>query len=83
MASAESFIFEHIRSRYGTFIALFALNYFDVLSRQYQGLLVPICVNVMLAVSLNLIVGFLGELSLGHAGFMSVGAYAGCLFTVY
>lgn len=65
------------------FIALFALNYFDVLSRQYQGLLVPICVNVMLAVSLNLIVGFLGELSLGHAGFMSVGAYAGCLFTVY
>lgn len=54
-----------------------------MLSRQYQGLLVPIGVNIMLAVSLNLIVGFLGELSLGHAGFMSVGAYAGCLFTVH
>lgn len=63
-----------------TLIALVEAN---VLSRQYEGLLVPICVNVILAVSLNLIVGFLGELSLGHAGFMSVGAYAGCLFTVY
>lgn len=65
------------------FIALAALVNLGVLSRQYQGLLVPIGVNVILAVSLNLIVGFLGELSLGHAGFMSVGAYAGCLFTVY
>ena len=65
------------------FIALFALVEAGVLSRQYQGLLVPIGVNIMLAVSLNLIVGFLGELSLGHAGFMSVGAYAGCLFTVH
>ncbi len=54
-----------------------------VLGRQSSGLLVPICINIMLAVSLNLIVGFLGELSLGHAGFMSVGAYAGCLFTIH
>ena len=53
------------------------------LGRQGSGLLVPICINIMLAVSLNLIVGFLGELSLGHAGFMSVGAYAGCLFTIH
>lgn len=42
-------------------------------------MLVPILVNVILAVSLNLTTGFLGELTLGHAGFMSVGAYAGCL----
>ena len=54
-----------------------------ILSRNYQSLLVPIGVNIILAVSLNLTVGFLGELTLGHAGFMSVGAYAGCLFTVY
>lgn len=65
------------------FIALFALVNAGILNRQYQGLLVPIGVNIILAVSLNLIVGFLGELSLGHAGFMSVGAYAGCLFTVH
>lgn len=52
-------------------------------SRHLQSLLVPICINVILAVSLNIVVGYLGELSLGHAGFMSVGAYAGCLFSIY
>lgn len=46
-----------------------------------KGLLVPLCVYVILAVSLNLTVGILGELSLGHAGFMCVGAFAGAFFT--
>ena len=36
-----------------------------------------ITVAVIMAVSLSLVVGFLGELSLGHAGFMSIGAYLG------
>ena len=48
----------------------------------FRGLLVPICIYVILAVSLNLTVGILGELSLGHAGFMCVGAYASSLFSV-
>jgi branched-chain amino acid transport system permease protein len=48
----------------------------------YTGLMVPICYYVILAVSLNLTVGVLGELSLGHAGFMCVGAYASSLFSV-
>lgn len=65
------------------YLLIFALVESGLATRQITNLLVPICVNVMLAVSLNLIVGFLGELTLGHAGFMSVGAYAGCLFTVY
>ena len=39
--------------------------------------------SIILAVSLNLVVGFLGELSLGHAGFMCVGAYVGGLFAVF
>ena len=43
-----------------------------------KGLLVPLCVYAILAVSLNLTVGILGELSLGHAGFMCVGAFSGC-----
>ena len=46
-----------------------------------KGLLVPLCIYVILAVSLNLTVGILGELSLGHAGFMCVGAFAGALFS--
>ena len=47
------------------------------LKRSVIGLLVPICCYMSMAVSLNLTVGILGELSLGHAGFMSVGAFSG------
>lgn len=51
------------------------------LSSLFEGLLVPLCIYVMLAVSLNLTVGILGELSLGHAGFMCVGAFTGAFFS--
>ncbi|NLF28706.1 MAG: branched-chain amino acid ABC transporter permease [Clostridiales bacterium] len=46
-----------------------------------SSLIVQIGFNIILAVSLNLAAGFLGQLPLGHAGFMSVGAYAAALFT--
>ncbi len=60
------------------------LSSMGLLSRAIEGYLVPICVYISLAVSLNLVVGISGELSLGHAGFMGVGAFAavivsGCL----
>lgn len=51
------------------------------ISNLLKGLLVPICVYVIAAVSLNLVVGISGELSLGHAGFMCVGAYASAFFS--
>lgn len=44
--------------------------------------MVPICVYIVMAVSLNLTVGILGELSLGHAGFMSVGAFSGVVAAI-
>ncbi len=47
------------------------------LSSSMRGMLVPICAYMVMAVSLNLVVGISGELSLGHAGFMSVGAFSG------
>lgn len=53
----------------------------DSLSSLMQGLLVPLCAYVILAVSLNLTVGILGELSLGHAGFMCVGAFTSAFFS--
>ncbi len=53
----------------------------DMVSSLMEGLLVPLCVYVILAVSLNLTVGISGELSLGHAGFMCVGAFAGATFS--
>ena len=47
-----------------------------------QGQLVPICAYIVMAISLNLTVGVLGELSLGHAGFMSLGAFTGVIVSV-
>ena len=47
------------------------------ISSRMQGQLVPICAYIVMAISLNLTVGILGELSLGHAGFMSAGAFSG------
>lgn len=52
------------------------------ISSSLQGQLVPICAYVVMAISLNLTVGILGELSLGHAGFMSVGAFAGVVAAI-
>ena len=48
----------------------------------YGRLLVFIAINVILATSLNLINGFTGQFSIGHAGFMAVGAYSSAYFTV-
>jgi len=50
------------------------------LTRALSGQLVPICAYVVAAVALNLVVGISGELSLGHAGFMSIGAFSGVVF---
>lgn len=66
---------------YGIVIAFFivmqALSSAGLLSSSLKGQLVPICAYVAMAISLNLTVGILGELSLGHAGFMSIGAFTG------
>ena len=61
------------------FVALQIMAEGGLLSSSLKGQLVPICAYVVMALSLNLTVGILGELSLGHAGFMSVGAFAGAV----
>ena len=70
---------------YGLVIVFWAfiqiLNLTGNMTSLLNGLLVPICTYVILAISLNLTVGILGELSLGHAGFMCVGAFSGAFFT--
>ena len=59
------------------FIVVTVLKNNGALTRSLTGQLVPICCYIVMAVSLNLTVGILGELSLGHAGFMSIGAFSG------
>lgn len=53
------------------------------MSRSLRGQMVPICVYIVMAISLNLTVGISGELSLGHAGFMSVGAFSGVVMAMW
>ena len=64
------------------FVILQAMSAGGGISSSLQGMLVPICAYVVMAVSLNLTVGILGELSLGHAGFMSVGAFSGVVAAI-
>ncbi len=59
------------------FIVMQLLSSMGMLKSSVKGQLIPICVYIVLAVSLNLVVGVSGELSLGHAGFMGVGAFTG------
>lgn len=70
---------------YGILIAGYVLLQIGALTgmvgRNLQGQFVPICVYMALAISLNLVVGISGELSLGHAGFMAVGAFTGVIVT--
>lgn len=67
-------------------VVLYGVSAFLVASgrinKYVSGILVMVLVNIILTVSLNLASGFLGQLVLGHAGFMSVGAYASALFTL-
>ena len=64
---------------YGLVIVAFIIIqiFMGAIPATLKGMLVPICAYVIMAISLNLTVGVLGELSLGHAGFMSVGAFTG------
>ncbi|MFG6374260.1 MAG: branched-chain amino acid ABC transporter permease [Oscillospiraceae bacterium] len=75
-----------VRTNYLTYLGVIAafailqpLAMRGKLSPTLQGQLVPICAYVVMTLSLNLTVGVLGELSLGHAGFMSVGAFSGAV----
>ncbi|MBR6186508.1 MAG: branched-chain amino acid ABC transporter permease [Clostridia bacterium] len=65
----------------GAFFILQSMIDAKTISRSLKGQLVPICCWIVMAVSLNLVIGISGELSLGHAGFMSVGAYTGAVIS--
>lgn len=66
-------------------VALFTVVQYAItaglLNQYYQINLTSMVINIILAVSLNLINGFTGQLSLGHAGFMAVGAYSAVIMT--
>ncbi len=59
------------------FVVMQLMSSLGFLGSAIKGYLVPVCVYISLAISLNLLVGICGELSLGHAGFMGIGAFSG------
>ena len=63
------------------YFILFSLINSGFISRYQVGILILILINVILAASLNVTVGCLGQITLGHAGFMSIGAYTAALLT--
>lgn len=63
------------------FAVLTILMQQGIISKYVTGILTLVCINIVLAVSLNVTTGCLGQIALGHAGFMSVGAYTAALFT--
>lgn len=61
---------------------MFIIQY-GIVNYYWTGILITACINIVLATSLNLASGYLGQLTLGHAGFMSIGAYVSALCSIY
>lgn len=85
MKSYKNKLFRKDAMNYGIVVAAFLavqlMSATGNVNSLMKGILVPVCTYVILALSLNLCVGILGDLSLGHAGFMCVGAFTGAFFT--
>jgi len=64
------------------FLIIQALISFGVFNRYISTILMLICINIIMASSLNLSTGFMGQLVLGHAGFMAIGAYTASLLAI-
>ncbi|MCD7834779.1 MAG: branched-chain amino acid ABC transporter permease [Lachnospiraceae bacterium] len=63
------------------FYVVFESGIFGSRTNYFMGIATTACYTIIMVTSLNLLVGILGEFSLGHAGFMSVGAYASTIFS--
>lgn len=64
---------------YGVFQTLIGTNFFN---NYFKSIIIFICINIIMAASLNFSTGFLGQLVLGHAGFMAIGAYTAAILGV-
>jgi branched-chain amino acid transport system permease protein len=62
--------------------ALVAQIFSNQINGYYYDVIIKVGINIILAVSLNLINGYTGQFSLGHAGFMAVGAYTAAAVTM-
>ncbi len=89
MAAAMAFFKKLGANRYALpvllavgFVLSLVIPQFGLLNGYVQFVLITIAINIILSASLNLVNGYMGEFSVGHAGFMSLGAYASSVLTV-
>ncbi|MDD2972159.1 MAG: branched-chain amino acid ABC transporter permease [Lachnospiraceae bacterium] len=68
---------------FGILMILFKKEVFGSRTSYFQGICTTACYTIIMVASLNLLTGFMGEFSLGHAGFMSVGAFSSAILTNY
>jgi branched-chain amino acid transport system permease protein len=74
--------------KYGVNVIAVVISYFilffvmkmNLINSYFEGVMIFAMINIIVAIGLNIATGFLGELALGHAGFMAVGAYSAALF---
>jgi branched-chain amino acid transport system permease protein len=64
------------------FVILSVLISTGIFNQYYTGIIMLMCIYIVAAVSLNIATGFLGQMALGHAGFMAIGAYSGALLSI-
>ena len=57
------------------FAVIYSLVTFKIVTNYFGGIVILTCIMIIMATSLNIVAGFLGEMALGHAGFMAIGAY--------
>lgn len=63
------------------YVVVQALISTEVIDIYYKNMLITMCINIMLAVSLHIVIGITGQFSIGHAGFLAVGAYVSAIIT--
>lgn len=87
---ANGFLKSEFWNRWGVLVTLLLifpltilLPRFGIINPYIELVLKYIGINIILTVSLNLVNGYMGEFSVGHAGFMAIGAYAASLLTVW
>ena len=68
---------------FGLLAAIFESGIFGTRTTYFMGICTTACYTIIMVASLNLVVGCMGEFSLGHAGFVSVGAYASAIVSAF
>ena len=82
MNPIKKFDLKAIAACAAVFAIVQGLLFGDIIGPFWELNIILICINIILATSLNLINGYTGQFSIGHAGFMAVGAYTSAIMTV-